>query len=91
MIINNEELINVIYKIHISEKVSFITKKGNSSVLKVNKKFNKTKIKESIQKIFEVKVKSINTLLVKGKKFKINKNNYGYHKNWKKVYVFFEK
>ncbi|WGS66128.1 50S ribosomal protein L23 [Enterobacteriaceae bacterium ET-AT1-13] len=90
MIIKNEKLINIIYKIHVSEKVNFIIKNGNSTVLRVIKKFNKNEIKNAVQKIFGIKIKSINTLLVKGKKFRINKNNYGYHKDWKKVYITFK-
>ncbi|WMC20158.1 MAG: 50S ribosomal protein L23 [Enterobacteriaceae bacterium PSpyr] len=91
MIGDKEKLINIIYKIHISEKVNNIIKKYNAVVLKVFKKANKTNIKKAIQQIFEIKVISIKTLLIKGKKFKINRNNYSYHKNWKKAYIFFEK
>ncbi|WMC18764.1 MAG: 50S ribosomal protein L23 [Enterobacteriaceae bacterium PSpicST2] len=90
MIIKNEKLINIIYKIHVSEKANYIIKKNNAAVLKVIIKSNKKEIKEAIQKIFKVNIKSVKTLLVKGKKFKINKNNYNYHKNWKKAYIIFK-
>ncbi|XZR53108.1 MAG: 50S ribosomal protein L23 [Enterobacteriaceae bacterium] len=91
MIINKEKLINIIYKIHKSEKVNAIIKNKNTAVLKVIKNTNKIEIKKSVEKIFKIKVKSIKTLLVKGKRFKINKNIYGCNKSWKKAYIIFIK
>lgn len=55
-------------------------------VFKVNAKSNKVDIKNAIEKFFSVKVKSINTLNVKGKA-KTFKQRKGKRSNWKKAYV----
>ncbi|QJC31710.1 50S ribosomal protein L23 [Enterobacteriaceae endosymbiont of Donacia tomentosa] len=75
---------------HISEKSSFIAEKTNTLIIKVLKKATKIDIKIAMEKIFNVKIKSINTLIMKGK---VKKNRkYTYHRNsWKKAYIILEK
>ena len=51
---------------------------------KVDRKANKVEIKDAIEKIFEVKVISINTMVVKGKK-KRQGRFVGYRPTWKKA------
>lgn len=55
-------------------------------VFKVAQKSNKAEIKEAIENFFEVKVKSVKTLNVKGK-IKSFKQRKGQRSNWKKAYV----
>ncbi|QJC28237.1 50S ribosomal protein L23 [Enterobacteriaceae endosymbiont of Plateumaris braccata] len=75
---------------HVSEKSSLAIEKRNTFTIKVLKKATKKDIKTAIQKIFNIKVKNINTLIVKGKTKK-NKN-YKYHRNnWKKAYISLQK
>ncbi|QJC33347.1 50S ribosomal protein L23 [Enterobacteriaceae endosymbiont of Donacia clavipes] len=75
---------------HFSEKSSFISEKNNVLTIKVSKKATKIDIKRAIKKIFNINIKNVNTLLVKGK-FKKNKK-YTYQRNsWKKAYIFLEK
>lgn len=82
----NERLLNIIQSPHVSEKVSCIIKKNNTIVLKVLKNSKKIEIKSSVQKLFNVKVKSVNTMILKGK-IKKHGKYFGKNKNWKKAYV----
>ncbi|QJC37794.1 50S ribosomal protein L23 [Enterobacteriaceae endosymbiont of Donacia bicoloricornis] len=75
---------------HISEKSSFVTEKTNTLIIKVLKKATKIDIKKAIKKIFNIKVKHVNTLIVKGKKKKNKRYNYK-RSNWKKAYIILEK
>ncbi|QJC38193.1 50S ribosomal protein L23 [Enterobacteriaceae endosymbiont of Donacia marginata] len=75
---------------HISEKSSFVAEKTNTLIIKVLKKATKIDIKKAIKKIFNIKVKSVNTLIVKGKKKKNKKYNYQ-RNNWKKAYIILDK
>ncbi|QJC31297.1 50S ribosomal protein L23 [Enterobacteriaceae endosymbiont of Macroplea mutica] len=75
---------------HISEKTSLNTKKNNIVIIKILKKASKKDIQISIEKIFNVKVKNINTLIIKGK-FKKNKKNNYFYPTWKKAYITLQK
>jgi large subunit ribosomal protein L23 len=52
----------------------------------VHRDANKTEVKDSIEAIFGVKVESVNTMNVKGKKKRMGKNE-GYRRSWKKAIV----
>jgi large subunit ribosomal protein L23 len=52
----------------------------------VHRNANKTEVKDSIEAIFGVKVESVNTMNVKGKKKRMGKNE-GYRRSWKKAIV----
>ncbi|XRX42675.1 MAG: 50S ribosomal protein L23 [Buchnera aphidicola (Eriosoma harunire)] len=82
----HEDIFKVLVSQHISEKSSILLEKKNTVVLKVGRYANKHEIKYSIQKLFDVKVKQVNTLIVKGKN-KRNKNKITYGGKWKKAYV----
>ncbi|PPI86490.1 50S ribosomal protein L23 [Candidatus Pantoea edessiphila] len=89
-----ERFFKIIRRPHSSEKTSFLVEKTNTIVLKVAKDANKKEIFSAIENIFEVKVKNVNTLIVKGKINKI-KNQRTHKKNqrenWKKAYVTLKK
>lgn len=73
-------------------KAPIVTEKTNGLasenvyVFKVDNKANKTQIKQVIEKKFNVKVKSINTVNVSGKKRRVGKYT-GYTSSYKKAYV----
>ncbi|XRX43043.1 MAG: 50S ribosomal protein L23 [Buchnera aphidicola (Tetraneura sorini)] len=90
MTISNNRLFKVILSPLISEKSSFLSKKNNAIVLKVSKKSKKSDIKDAVQNFLSVKVKEVNTLIVKGE-FKKYKNKTTVGKSWKKAYVILEK
>lgn len=69
----------------VTEKTNGLASK-NVYVFKVDNKANKTQIKQVIEKKFNVKVKSINTVNVSGKKRRVGKYT-GYTSSYKKAYV----
>ncbi|WP_134704769.1 50S ribosomal protein L23 [Ammoniphilus sp. YIM 78166] len=58
----------------------------NTYVFEVAPKTNKTEIKLAIEKIFDVKVESVNTINVKGKPKRMGRY-VGKRKDWKKAIV----
>ncbi len=81
---------NSIFKIikgqYISEKTNRLSEKLNVITFEVKKDANKYNIKKSIEKIFNVKIESINTMTIKGKKIKF-KNFPGKRKDYKKAII----
>lgn len=58
----------------------------NKYVFEVAPKANKTEIKQAVEKIFDVKVESVNTMNVKGKPKRMGRYM-GKRKDWKKAIV----
>ena len=83
---NAEHLYGVILAPHVSEKASNLADANNQAVFKVAVTATKPEIKKAIEKLFDVKVESIQVLNVKGK---VKRNRYGQVKkpSWKKAYV----
>nr|7ZQ5_t Chain t, 50S ribosomal protein L23 [Escherichia coli] len=77
--IREERLLKVLRAPHVSEKASTAMEKSNTIVLKVAKDATKAEIKAAVQKLFEVEVEVVNTLVVKGK---VKRRS-----DWKKAYV----
>ena len=57
----------------ITEKSASLAQDKNTITFSVSTKANKTEIKEAIEKIFDVKVESVNTINVKPKKKRVGK------------------
>jgi len=64
---NNERLYQVILGPHISEKANIVAETQNQVVFKVRTDANKLEIKKAVEKLLNVKVEAVNTVLVKGK------------------------
>lgn len=69
----------------ITEKASKLGS-NNVYVFKVDKKANKTEIKQVIESKFKVKVESVNTLNTNAKKRRVGRYT-GYTSSYKKAYV----
>lgn len=69
----------------ITEKSSDGIQEGKYT-FKVNKKATKVDIKNAVEKLFEVKVLSVNTVTVKGKEKRVGRN-VGKTSDWKKAIV----
>jgi len=54
---------NIINRILITEKTIRLAEKENKITLIVNRNANKTQIKEAVEKLFNVKVEKVNTLI----------------------------
>ncbi len=82
----NERLYKVILGAHISEKASLIGEKSNQFAFKVTKDATGPEIKEAIEKIYEVEVKKVSVMNVKGK-VKRSWRGTSRKASWKKAYV----
>ncbi|MDF2696047.1 MAG: hypothetical protein K0S65_4430 [Labilithrix sp.] len=73
-------------------KPIFLTEKSNALraknqvVFEVLRNANKVQIKEAVQKLFSVKVESVNTMLYRGKDRRMGRG-YAKMQNWKKAVV----
>jgi large subunit ribosomal protein L23 len=61
----------------------------NTVVFEVRRDANKVEIKAAVQKLFNVKVESVNTLLMRGKDRRMGRG-YAKTQNWKKAMVTLE-
>ncbi|GAA4652651.1 MULTISPECIES: 50S ribosomal protein L23 [Kistimonas] len=86
---NQERLLKVLLGPHISEKASVVAEERNQYVFKVAKDAVKLEIKKAVEQLFEVKVKSVRTVNVKGKT-KRTMRGLGKRSDWKKAYVALE-
>ena len=82
----NERLYKVILGAHISEKASVIAEKANQFAFKVAKDATGREIKEAVEKIYDVEVKKVSVLNVKGK-VKRSWKGTSRKSSWKKAYV----
>jgi len=83
---NFERLHQIILAPVISEKATRVAEKRNQAVFKVLRDAQKPEIKEAVEKLFNVKVKNVATLNVKGKTKRFGQT-VGKRSDWKKAYV----
>jgi large subunit ribosomal protein L23 len=83
---NQERIFKVLIGPHVSEKASIVADKHKSIVFKVARDANKGEIKNAVEALWNVKVDSVRTVLVKGKKKKFGRFE-GRRQDWKKAYV----
>ncbi len=83
---NKERLYKILLGPHISEKGSASADANNRVIFRVALNATKKEIKKAVEALFEVDVKAVQTLRVKGK---TKRNRYGVYKksDWKKAYV----
>ena len=72
----------------VTEKAT-LASEHNKVLFKVSGKATKPQIKEAIEKLFDVKVKSVNTLVRKGK-MKVFRGNFGSQSDTKRAIVTLE-
>lgn len=70
----------------VSEKSTRVAEKRNQAVFKVLKDAEKPEIKQAIEKLFKVKVESVQTMNMKGKTKRFGQST-GRRSDWKKAYV----
>jgi large subunit ribosomal protein L23 len=85
-----EHLYGIIIAPHVSEKATNVADSNNQAVFRVAVHATKPEIKKAVEKLFSVKVESVQVLNVKGK---VKRNRYGLAKkpSWKKAYVRLQK
>jgi len=71
----------------ITEKSTQVKTGANRYVLEVGAHFGTLEIKQAIEKLFKVKVVSVNTTSMPGKFRRMGRSVGGYRPSWKKAYV----
>jgi large subunit ribosomal protein L23 len=70
----------------LTEKANRLREKTNQYAFEVSRTATKTAIKEAVQKLFNVKVTSVNTMVYRGKDRRMGRG-YAKMQNWKKAVV----
>jgi large subunit ribosomal protein L23 len=83
---NAERILMVLREPHTSEKTTVLAEKFKQFTFKVLKTATKQEIKLAVEHMFNVKVKSVSVLNVKGKTKRFKKTN-GKRSDWKKAFV----
>ena len=81
-----KDIYQVIRNVRLSEKASLLQETNNEVTLEVDRKANKIEIKQAVEGLFQVKVKAINPVTVKGKT-KVFRGRPGVRSDWKKAIV----
>ncbi len=83
---NNERLMKVLLSPVVSEKSSNAADANNQYTFKVSVDATKREIAKAVEKLFEVKVDTVQVVNVKGKRKRFGTIN-GKRADWKKAYV----
>ena len=86
---NQERLLQILLGPHVSEKTNRLAERHNQVVFKVLPDASKPEIKGAVETLFNVKVKGVTVLNVKGKRKRFGAS-YGRRSDWKKAYVSLE-
>jgi len=82
-----ERLYEIVRRPLMTEKSTIAGEKQNAYLFEVVNDASKDEIKEAVEKLFDVKVKSVNTLVVRGKLKRVSGRYYGKRSKWKKAVV----
>jgi large subunit ribosomal protein L23 len=83
---NQERILTVLRFPHTSEKTTRLADKHQQFTFKVLLTATKDEVKAAVEKMFEVKVKNVSVVTVKGKTKKFKQTS-GKRSDWKKAYV----
>ncbi|MBA2652007.1 MAG: 50S ribosomal protein L23 [Tatlockia sp.] len=83
---NAEHILMVLREPHTSEKATILADKFKQFTFKVLKTATKQEIKLAVEQMFNVKVKSVSVINVKGKKKRFKQTS-GKRSDWKKAFV----
>ena len=78
---------DIISKPVVTEKSVHLSNALNQVTFRVHPDANKTQIKDAVEALFKVKVKSVNTLNVRGKERRVRGRSPGLTSAWKKAIV----
>ncbi len=70
----------------LTEKANLLREKHNQVVFEVARAANKVQIREAVQKLFNVRVAAVNTMILRGKDRRMGKGH-ARTQNWKKAVV----
>ncbi|ABI55814.1 50S ribosomal protein L23 [Alkalilimnicola ehrlichii MLHE-1] len=84
-----ERLYEVVRAPHISEKSTLAAEERNEVVFKVAVDARKAEIRQAVEQLFDVKVRDVRTVKMKGKRKRFGRLE-GKRPDWKKAYVTLE-
>ena len=70
----------------LTEKAALMQEEDGKIVFKIHPKANKIEVKNAVELMFNVKVKYVKTVSLRGKKKRVGKT-VGFTNDWKKAYV----
>jgi large subunit ribosomal protein L23 len=70
----------------LTEKANALREKDNQVIFEVARAANKVQIRDAVQKLFNVQVTNVNTMVVRGKDRRMGRG-YAKTQNWKKAVV----
>lgn len=77
---------HIIVRPLLTEKSATAADESNTYAFEVGNEATKIEIKEAIERLFDVRVKDVRTMVVRGKLKRFGRH-YGKRPNWKKAYV----
>ena len=83
---NRERMMTILVGPLLSEKSTRVSEASNQVVFRVRTDAKKAEIREAVEKLFDVKVDSVQTLNVNGKTKRF-RGVIGRRRDWKKAYV----
>lgn len=83
---NAERILMILREPHTSEKATVMADKYKQFTFKVLNTATKSEIKQAVEHMFNVKVKSVSVINVKGKKKRFKQLN-GKRSDWKKAFI----
>jgi len=83
---NQERIFKVLLAPHVSEKATLAAEDSNQFVFKIRTDSTKSEVKAAVEALWDVKVKSVKTVNVKGKSKRFGRTE-GRRNDWKKAYV----
>lgn len=82
----NKQTYDVIVRPLVTEKSSALKAEANKVVFEVKRQANKIDVKNAVEKLFDVKVTDVTTMVVRGKHKRVG-TSFGRKSNWKKAVV----
>lgn len=84
---NQERMLKVILGPHISEKTTLMSEENNQVAFRVAIDATKAEVRTAVEKLFDVQVKDVQVLNVKGKTKRSPRGRLRKRADWKKAYV----
>ncbi len=86
---NQERMMQILVSPHVSEKSTIAAEAINQHTFKVLVDANKLEVKQAVEKLFSVKVRSVRIVKMKGKNKRFSQR-LGRRADWKKAFVCLE-
>jgi large subunit ribosomal protein L23 len=82
-----KEVHNIVKSPCLTEKSSRLQEANGVVVFKVDPRANKIEIGQAVEQLFDVKVATVRTTMVRGKKKRVGLKSVGRTSEWKKAYI----